>query len=92
MSTKKKTKNTNSAELTNNQANELEVIAKRMDEISRRRLSDGVIRSGVLKGMEPEIRQEALIMSVGDFAGSIFLCDAKRNTNSHFHAAQCFFR
>lgn len=50
MSTKKKTKKTNSAKLTNNQANELEVIAKRMDEISRRRLSDGVIRSGVLKG------------------------------------------
>jgi hypothetical protein len=67
MSKKQKTKKTNSAKLTNHQSNELEIIAKKMDEISRRRLPDGVIRCGVLKGLEPEIRQEALIMSVGGF-------------------------
>lgn len=67
MSTKNTTKKTNSAKLTNHKSNELEIIAKRMDEISRRRLPDGVIRCGVLKGLEPEIRQEALIMSVGGF-------------------------
>jgi hypothetical protein len=67
MSTKKKTKKTNSAKLRNDQVDELEVIAKRMDEISRRRLPDGVIRCGVLKGMEPEVRQEALIISVGGY-------------------------
>jgi hypothetical protein len=67
MSKKQKTKQTKSAKPTNHQTNDLEIIAKRMDEISKRRLPDGVIRHGVLKGMEPEIRQQALIMSVGGF-------------------------
>lgn len=60
------TKN-NSTKSNHNERDELEAIAKKMDEICKRRLRDGVIRSGVLKGMEPEIRQEALIMSVGGF-------------------------
>jgi hypothetical protein len=67
MSKKQKTKKTKSAKPTNHQANDLEIIAKRMDEISRRRLPDGVIRHGILKGMESEIRQQALILSVGGF-------------------------
>jgi len=67
MSTKKKTKNTRSTKLSNNQAQELETIAKKMDEICRKRLPDGVIGCGILKGREPEIRQEALILSVGGF-------------------------
>lgn len=67
MSTKKKTKKTRSTKLTNHQAQQLETIAKTMDEISRKRLPDGVIECGILKGREAEIRQEALIMSVGGF-------------------------
>jgi DNA-directed RNA polymerase specialized sigma24 family protein len=67
MSKKQKTKKTKSAKPTNHQANDLEMIAKKMDEISRRRLPDGVIRHGILQGMESEIRQHALIMSVGGF-------------------------
>lgn len=67
MSTKKKTKKTRSTKLTNHQAQQLETIAKTMDAICRKRLPDGVIECGILKGSESEIRQEALIMSVGGF-------------------------
>lgn len=67
MSKKQKTKKTRSTKLTNHQAQQLETIAKTMDEICRKRLPDGVIECGILKGREPEIRQEALIMSVGGF-------------------------
>ena len=70
MSTKKKTKKTKKTRSTKQtvyQAQQLETIAKTMDEIARKRLPDGVIECGVLKGREAEIRQEALIMSVGGF-------------------------
>lgn len=67
MSTKHNKKRTSSTNPNHGQTDELETIAKKMDEICRRRLPDGVIRSGILKGFEAEIRQEALIMSVGGF-------------------------
>lgn len=67
MSTKKTNKKTKSKKLTQSQFEELETITKKMDEMIRRRLPDGVIGASVLKGMESEIRQEALIMSVGGF-------------------------
>ena len=60
------TKN-NSTKSNHNERDELEVIAKKMDEICKRRLRDGVIQSGNLQGKESEIRQEALIMAIGGF-------------------------
>lgn len=67
MSTKNKKKRTSFPKLNQIQTKELESIARKVDAICKRRLPDGVIRSGILKGMEPEIRQESLIMAVGGF-------------------------
>ncbi|MGJ8642074.1 MAG: hypothetical protein ACSHX9_01595 [Luteolibacter sp.] len=41
--------------------------AEELDAICRRRLPDGLIRSGVLEGRESEIRQEALIMCLSGY-------------------------
>ena len=41
--------------------------ADEIDSICRKRHPDGVIRSGILAGREPEIRQEALIMVLSGF-------------------------
>ncbi len=68
MSTKKyNTTRKNSANSNHNGNDELEDIARKMNEICKRRLPDRVIRSGSLQGLEPEIRQAALIMAVGGF-------------------------
>ena len=67
MSTKKNTKKTASKKIHHSPIQEIEVIATKLDEIYRRRLPDGVIQAGVLKGMEPELRQDALLMAVGGF-------------------------
>lgn len=67
MSTRKPTKKTKTRKPIQIQIKELESIAQKMNEINLRRLPDGVIRGGVLKGQESEIRQEALIMAVGGF-------------------------
>jgi len=44
-----------------------DTTAKKMDKIIQRRLPDGIITDGILRGAEPEIRQDALIMSLGGF-------------------------
>lgn len=67
MSTKKHTKRTKSKESDHAQFEEIDTIASKLDEIYRRRLPDGVIQDGILKGMEPELRQDALLMAVGGF-------------------------
>lgn len=67
MSTKKPNKKTKTRKPVQIQIEDLESIAKKMHEINLRRLPDGVIRDGVLRGLESEIRQEALIMAVGGF-------------------------
>jgi len=46
---------------------DLEQVAIKLDAIARRRLPDGVIQQGLLRGCEAEIRQEALIMTAGGF-------------------------
>jgi len=67
MSTIKLNKKTKLNKSILSQIEELEVIAEKMDKIIQRRLPDGIIATGILRGMEPEIRQDALIMSVGGF-------------------------
>jgi len=65
MITKKINKKTKSKKL--NPIENFGQTAKKMDKIMQRRLPDGVIIAGILKGFEPEIRQDALIMSLGGF-------------------------
>jgi hypothetical protein len=67
MITKKINKKTKSKKLIPSQVENLETIAVKMDEIIQRRLPDGIITNGILRGLEPEIRQDALIMSLGGF-------------------------
>lgn len=50
-----------------NTLNNLEQLATEMDLICRRRLPDGRIPNGSLAGKEPEIRQQALIQTLGGF-------------------------
>lgn len=47
--------------------NNLEQLATEMDLICRRRLPNGRIPNGSLAGREPEIRQQALILTLGGF-------------------------
>lgn len=50
-----------------NRLETLSVSSNEIDAICRKELPDGVIRSGILAGREPEIRQEALIMILSGF-------------------------
>lgn len=47
--------------------NNLNHLANELDAICRRRLPDGKIRSGILAGREPELRQIALSIALGGF-------------------------
>ena len=61
---------TDSSKRKNGSRNRLETLsgpANEIDAICRKKLPDGVIRSGILVGREPEIRQEALIMILSGF-------------------------
>ena len=62
-----KNRSNNSSNLNSNRLDDLDWIAKKLDQIGRRLLPNHVIRDGILKGSEPEIRQEALIMAVGGY-------------------------
>ncbi len=53
-----------------NQLDDLDQIAVTMDAILRQRLPDGTIQRGILAGREPDIRQTALIQSIGGFLHS----------------------
>jgi len=46
---------------------ELDQVATEIDKLCREMLPDGRIRSGILSGSEPEVRQNALIMAMGGF-------------------------
>ena len=50
-----------------NRLDDLERIAVELDAICRQRLADGAIHGGILAGMEPAIRQQALIKLIGGF-------------------------
>jgi len=90
MSTKKyNPKNKNSPNSKHNGSDELEEIARKMNEIYMRRLPDGVIRSGSLQGRESEIRQEALIMAVGGYLqqSTDYLDARQKQTEDAIHNA-----
>ena len=50
-----------------NRLDDLDQIAAEFDMICRRRLRDGSIQKGILAGMEPAIRQQALLKAIGGF-------------------------